>query len=130
MSALHLAAGVLAFAGGCFVLLAGVGVVRLPDVLTRMHAATKAGTLGVALVAAASALLLGGVAPMATAGLIVLLLVLTNPAASHLLGRAAYLSDAPRWERTVTDELAGRYDRDRRRLESGPRATPPAKHPG
>jgi multicomponent Na+:H+ antiporter subunit G len=38
-------AGILCLAGGAFAFIAGLGVLRLPDVLTRMHASTKAGTL-------------------------------------------------------------------------------------
>ena len=43
-------AAALLVAGGFFCLVAGIGVVRLNDVFARMHAATKAGTLGLALI--------------------------------------------------------------------------------
>ena len=49
---------VLAVAGAVFVLLAGVGALRFPDVYARMHAATKASTLGIALVGLATAVAL------------------------------------------------------------------------
>ena len=43
-------AAALLVAGGFFCLVAGIGIVRLNDVFARMHAATKAGTLGLALI--------------------------------------------------------------------------------
>lgn len=90
--------------GALFAALAGLGVVRLPDVYTRMHAATKAGTLGAGLVLIAVAVHFadGGLSlkVMAT----VFFLVLTAPVAAHMIGRAAYRSGVPLWERSVVDE--------------------------
>lgn len=73
--------------GALVVLIAAVGVVRLPDALSRQHAATKAGTVGVGLLA-------GGVALAEPAwtwrvALLVALLLVTLPLASHALARAA-----------------------------------------
>ena len=49
----------LIVSGGFFSFAAGLGVLRLPDVLTRMHASTKAGTLGVGLILTALILYFG-----------------------------------------------------------------------
>ncbi len=73
--------------GALVVLIAAVGVVRLPDALSRQHAATKAGTVGVGLLAV-------GVAVAEPAGLgrvaiLLVLLLVTLPLASHALARAA-----------------------------------------
>ncbi|MFN3614433.1 MAG: cation:proton antiporter, partial [Rubrimonas sp.] len=54
--AADVAAGIMLLGGGFFALVAGLGIVRFPDAFTRMHAATKAGTLGVGLIVAALAL--------------------------------------------------------------------------
>lgn len=84
-----LAAGVLLLAGGVLLLLAAWGVIRLPDALSRQHAATKAGTLAVAMVC------LGAMLEAGTAGWVLRLLAIlvfllaTLPVASHLLARAA-----------------------------------------
>lgn len=82
------AAEVLIVAGAVFVALAGIGVVRFRDLLARMHAATKAGTAGIVLVAIGAALVLdrGASKVLLTA----VLLFATAPAAAHLVGRAAY----------------------------------------
>ena len=83
-----LAAGALLLGGG-FTLVAGIGLVRLGDVFMRMHASTKAGTLGVGLVGLALALTSedSGVASRAIG--CVAFLLMTGPVGAHLIGRAA-----------------------------------------
>ena len=70
-------------------LVAATGLVRLPDSLSRQHAATKAGTVAVTLLAVGAALVAGDAAWTARLAVIVVLLLLTLPLASHALGRAA-----------------------------------------
>src|SRR5690606_16128275 len=76
--------------GSLFVLLATVGLLRLPDLYTRMHAASKAGIVGAGLILLAVAMvsLDGAVALRALLG--VIFLALTTPVSAHLLARAAY----------------------------------------
>lgn len=78
-------------AGVAFLLVAAIGLVRLSDALQRMHSATKAGTLGTALIIL-GAMLLGEVARPATGLLTILFLLVTLPFGAQLLGRATYLS--------------------------------------
>lgn len=82
--------GGLMLIGAGFSLIAAIGILRLPDLYTRMHAASKAGTLGsgIALIAIAIYSLDAAVALRALAGVVFLLL--TAPVAAHLLARAAY----------------------------------------
>lgn len=75
--------GALALAIACF------GVLRLPDALSRQHAATKAATLALALIALGTAMLHGGGAWWLRAILLLVLLAVTLPLASHALARAA-----------------------------------------
>jgi multicomponent Na+:H+ antiporter subunit G len=99
---------VLTLSGAFFMLVAAIGVIRMPDLLMRMHAATKAGTLGAGLLLLAVAVQFGetGVSIRAMATLV--FLVFTAPVAAHAIARAAYLSGALRlWERTLVDELGG-----------------------
>ena len=78
---------------GVAILTIGVyGVVRMPDVYTQLHAASKAGFLGIAALLAAAALQEGG-ATVARAVLVVALLALTTPVAAHAIGRAAHRRD-------------------------------------
>ena len=80
-------------AGVIFLVLAGIGVARLPDAFQRMHASTKAGTLGASLVVVGVALLLPDVR-LSSVGFTILFLLLTLPVAAQLLARASYKSGA------------------------------------
>ena len=91
--------------GSIFCLVAAVGVVRLPDALTRMHAATKAGTLGTGLLIVAEALFYRQLGISLRAALVIALLLLTAPVAAHLIGRSSYRSGVALSERTWIDEL-------------------------
>ncbi len=99
-------------AGGFFLFVAGLGILRLPDVLIRMHASTKAGTLGVGLVFGAAALYFRSTAETAIAVLTVIFLLATAPVAAHAIARAAYRTNVPLSDRTHVDEWKGRYGRD------------------
>ena len=93
--------------GTFLILTASVGVVRLPDVFCRMHAAGKAGTLGIVLIIIAAILVFArDGAGMAVRGVLAIVFqFLTIPAATHLLARASYVSDYPLSDRTAVDEL-------------------------
>ena len=99
-------AGLMLF-GASFMLLATVGIVRLPDLFIRMHAATKSGTLGVTCAIVAVALHFGDFAIAVRASLIVVFIFLTAPVAAHLVGRAAYQVGVPLWKRSIVDEGRG-----------------------
>ena len=80
--------GLLLLGGGAFVLIAAIGIVRLPDLLTRMHASTKAGTLGSLLVLAGLAVFVGSAPVVSKVVATALFLLLTAPIAAHMIGRA------------------------------------------
>ncbi|NJO37680.1 MAG: monovalent cation/H(+) antiporter subunit G [Rhizobiales bacterium] len=94
--------------GGAFTAIAGIGLLRLSDVLIRMHASTKAGTLGVGLIVIAVALHFGDMFVVTKAVLIIVFLLLTAPVAAHLIGRAAYRQGVPLSPRTLIDEWRDR----------------------
>ncbi len=91
--------------GSFLCLMAALGIVRLPDALTRMHAATKAGTLGVGLLVVAEVVSYRDLGISLRAATIIFLLLLTTPVAAHLIGRASYLSGVQLSNRTWIDEL-------------------------
>ena len=91
--------------GSLFCLVAAVGVVRLPDALTRMHAGTKAGTLGTGLLIIAVALFYHQLGISLRAATVLALVLLTAPVAAHLIGRAFYRSGGSLSDRTWVDEL-------------------------
>lgn len=100
-----LLAAALVLVGGAFVLLAGVGVVRMPDLFTRMQAATKGATLGAGCLLSAVAVHFRDLDVSARAVLVIAFVFLTAPVAAHLIARAAYAVGVPLWEGTIRDEL-------------------------
>ena len=102
--------GLLAIVGAALVLLAGIGVVRFPDVYSRMHAATKATTLGIALVAVAGSIALDdGAAKLLLA---TVLIFVTAPVASHLVGRSGYRAERIEIRLEAQDDLAAVMERE------------------
>lgn len=97
--------GILLIVSAIFALAAAIGILRLPDLYTRTHAASKAGTLGagLALIAIAIYSLDGSVALRALAGFVFFLL--TAPVSAHLLARAAYIAGYKPGENTTINEL-------------------------
>ncbi|MEO0485790.1 MAG: monovalent cation/H(+) antiporter subunit G [Pseudomonadota bacterium] len=75
--------------GGIFAVAAGIGIIRLPDVYIRMHAATKVGTLSSGLVLAGVGIHFAEPAVVLRCVLIFLFLLLTAPIGAHMIGRAA-----------------------------------------
>lgn len=102
-------------AGALLCLLAGVGLLRLPDVLARMHAATKPQSFGLLLVLIGAGLWLRSAIDLGTLLVVGLFQLLTSPVAAHMVGRAAYRTRRVDRDNLVTDELAealGRGERD------------------
>jgi multicomponent Na+:H+ antiporter subunit G len=101
--------------GAGFALLAAVGLLRMPDVFTRMQASTKASTLGLGCLLLGAALQLGDFASFIRVISIGAFLLLTTPVAAHVIARAAYLADVPLWEGTVLDERRRESDEQEQR---------------
>ena len=104
--------------GAALMLLAGVGILRMPDLFTRMHVATKSATLGVGCILVAVAIFFGDIGVFTRALLVIIFFFLTAPVGAHLLGRAGYIVGTPLWEGTKWDELKGKYDHANNTLES------------
>jgi len=98
--------------GSLFILVAAIGVLRMPDLLMRMHAATKAGTLGTGLILIGVMFYFEKWSVTIEAILTILFIYITAPIASHLLARAAYLRGIKLAKITVTDELKEYYNRE------------------
>jgi multicomponent Na+:H+ antiporter subunit G len=95
----------LLFVGTFFALVAALGVVRMPDIYMRLSAASKASTLGASCILAAVALYFASTAVTGKVVAIIAFTLLTAPVAAHMLGRAAYFSGEPLWEKSTVDEL-------------------------
>lgn len=92
--------------GSLFALVASVGLLRLPDLYTRMHAASKAGTMGACLMLIALAVHSGDVGTVSRALAGVVFFLLTAPVSSHLLAKAAYSVGYRLHKSSVRDEMA------------------------
>ena len=106
--------------GSFLMFLAGLGLLRLPDVFLRMSAATKASTLGAGFILLAAALYFEDLGTTSRALATIFFLVLTGPVAAHRIARAAYIDGVHLWKGTIRDDLGGHYDRKTHELESDP----------
>ena len=104
-------AAALLVAGGFFCLVAGIGIVRMNDVFGRMHAATKAGTLGLALIAIAVMVLADTWLEILEALFVFVFMIFTAPIGAHLIGRAAFRRRVAVDPRTVVEPGAEAFRR-------------------
>ena len=105
IESLQYVASLMMIAGAIFSLLAAVGMLRLPDLYTRMHAASKAGVVGAGLILLAVGMVSFDGAVLLRAILGILFLLLTTPVAAHLLARAAYRAGTRPSGATVINDL-------------------------
>jgi multicomponent Na+:H+ antiporter subunit G len=110
MSAQDWISAALMAAGALLLLIAGIGVLRMPDLFLRMSATSKASSLGAGCMLLAVAVSAAEFSVTVRALLGVAFLFLTTPVASHMIGRAAYLLKVPMFEGMVCDDLRGKYD--------------------
>ena len=113
-------AAALLLIGALFILTATIGIVRMPDLYLRMSAVSKAATLGIACILLGVALIFADVSVSARALAAIIFIMLTAPVASHLIGRAGYITGVPLWQGTIRDDLRGRYDEKTHVLTSQP----------
>lgn len=95
----------LLLGGVALAMVAGVGLLRFPDVFSRMHAATKPATLGLLMVTLGAALVMDDPRDRTRLLLVAAFQFLTAPVAAHMIGRAAYRSGTGDLSGLVVDEL-------------------------
>jgi multicomponent Na+:H+ antiporter subunit G len=117
---------VLLLAGSFLCLTAGLGLVRFPDVLTRMHAGTKPQVLGVLLIMIGGALRLQGWSATWMLLLVAAFQLLTAPVSAHMVSRVAYRRRHVRRDLLLVDELRSGQDAVYRGDEP---ADAPPEHP-
>jgi multicomponent Na+:H+ antiporter subunit G len=84
--------------GSLFALVAAIGIVRMPDIYCRMHAATKAGAFGVSLILLALCVAIPTLRVCIQSILIIAFFYLTAPVAAHLIGRVGIIQKLPLWK--------------------------------
>ncbi|MDQ3190954.1 MAG: monovalent cation/H(+) antiporter subunit G [Bacteroidota bacterium] len=104
--------------GTFFILTAAIGILRMPDVFLRVSVVTKAATLGVGFMLIGLAIHFDSFAITVRAVAILIFVLLTGPAAAHMIGRAAYFIGDPLWKNTGENELKDRYNKESEKLAS------------
>lgn len=107
---LQVVGGVMLVVGALLAVIAGLGLHRFPDVFARMHAATKATTLGMVLVLTGAALQMTGLGDAFKMMLVIVPQLITAPVGAHMIARAAYRSGTELSDKTAIDELAEHTD--------------------
>lgn len=94
--------------GVIFTLVAAIGLIRLPDVYTRTHAASKSATLGVMFILLGVFLHFWWIEDHVNTRILlgIIFLFITGPIGGHVIGRAAYITGVKMWDKSVKDELA------------------------
>jgi multicomponent Na+:H+ antiporter subunit G len=104
----ELIAAVFLVFGAFFMLLAGLGMVRLPDLFLRLQAAAKAATFGLGGLLCAAAVAEWSLSVVARVLLTSIFVFAITPVAAQLIAHAAFRAGVPLWERTRENDLEGR----------------------
>jgi multicomponent Na+:H+ antiporter subunit G len=96
------------------------GLIRLPDVYLRSHAAAKSATLGVLCVLSGAFLYFAVFLDFVSAKLLlgIVFVFMTSPLSAHLTGRAAYRTGVPLWNRRIQDDLKEVLEKERLKTDS------------
>lgn len=116
--------GIMITAGTLFVLLAAIGLIRMPDTYLRISVNTKAATLGISLLLGSVAFYFSDLGTTSRTFVIVLFLFLTAPVGAHLIGRASYFIGNKLWDKSKMDDLQGKYQKNSHVLKSKTDDTP------
>lgn len=103
---MNVVVAILMVLGSFFAFVAALGVNRMPDFFTRMHASTKAGAFGAALMLSAAALHFGSLRAVLTVLCIITFFYLTTPVGAQTIGETAYRKGVKLWDKTGRDQLA------------------------
>ncbi len=107
----------LMFLGVALIVIAAVGLVRMPDLFLRNSVSSKGATLGVAALMLATAVYFNDLGVTSLALAVIIFMLLTAPVAAHVLGRAGYKSGAPFWTKTTLDASIDYPPMERHRVE-------------
>jgi len=109
---------ILATLGALFALLAAVGLVRMPDLYLRISVTTKAATLGIGLLLIGAAIYFSDISITTRVLAIIFFILLTAPVGAHLIGRSSYFTGVKMWDKSVRDDLEGKYQKRSHELKS------------
>ncbi len=114
---------VLSTIGAAFILMAAIGIVRMPDFYLRVSVTTKAATLGIGLILISAAVYFWDGSVTSRVIGIILFLLLTAPVGAHMIGRTSYFIGTKLWEKSLMNELEDQYDEETHELYSEDQST-------
>ncbi|WP_010251416.1 monovalent cation/H(+) antiporter subunit G [Myroides injenensis] len=100
---------ILSTIGAMFILIASIGIVRMPDFYTRLSITIKAATLGIGCILAAAAIHFAEFSITTKVLVIIFFLFITSPVAAFLIARTSYIIGIKLWDKSVVDELQNKY---------------------
>jgi len=109
---------IFSLSGAIFILLASIGLLRMPDAYLRISVTTKAATLGIGLLLIAAAIHFQDFSITTRVLAIILFILLTAPISGHLIGRASYFSGVKLWKDSIMDDMDGKYNKATQELKS------------
>lgn len=98
---------ILCTLGAVFILIAALGIYRMPDFYTRLSVTVKAGTIGVGCILAAAAIHFYSFSVTTKVLAIIFFVLITSPVAAYMISRAAYASGVKLWKHSIVDEIKG-----------------------
>jgi len=104
--------------GTLSILLAAIGIVRMPDIYLRISVTTKAATMGIGLILIGTAVYFNELGITSRVIAIIFFMLLTTPVGAHMIGRASYFTGIKMWEKSEHDDLKGNYDNKTHELSS------------
>lgn len=110
---IELLVSALIVVGVVFTFFGTIGLLRFPDIYTRMHAVTKSSTLGIMCILLGCMVYFVAEHGVVSVKLLlgIVFLFLTAPVGAHMISRAAYRTGVPLWEHSVQDDLANDVDK-------------------
>lgn len=102
---------ILSTLGAVFILIASLGIYRMPDFYTRLSVTVKAATLGVGCILGAVAIHFSDFSITTKVFAVIFFLFITSPVAAFLIARTAYVSKVKMWDKSVRDELKDVIDK-------------------
>ncbi len=109
---------IFSLSGAIFILLASIGLIRMPDAYLRISVTTKAATLGIGLLLIAAAIHFENFSITTRVFAIILFILLTAPISGHLIGRSSYFSGVKLWKDSIMDDMKGKYHKATQELKS------------
>lgn len=104
--------------GTLAILMAAIGIVRMPDIYLRISVTTKAATMGIGLILIGAAIYFNELGITSRVIAIIVFMLMTAPVGAHMIGRAAYFTGIRMWEKSSYDDLKGKYDSKTHELSS------------